>query len=103
LFYTQDVDLSYQSGLIWARQPQVRLVYHASPEWAAGLSLEDPDQYIGTAVTLPSNFNAVSVDNGSNGTATPNLIPDVIGKIAYDAKLGGLPFHADAAGLYREF
>jgi hypothetical protein len=103
LFYTQDVDLSYQSGLIWARQPQVRLVYHASPEWAAGLSLENPDQYVGSAVTLPSNFNAASVDNGSNGTATPNLIPDVIGKIAYDTKIGGFPFHADAAGLFREF
>jgi hypothetical protein len=103
VFYTQDVDLSYQSGLIWARQPQVRLVYHASPEWTAGVSLENPDQYVGSAETIPSNLNAASVDNGSNGTATPDLVPDVVGKVAYDTTLGGLPLHADAAALLREF
>ena len=44
------------------------------------------------------------MDNGSNGTATPDIIPDVIGKIAYDTKLGKHLFpHADAAGLFREF
>jgi hypothetical protein len=58
---------------------------------------------VGSAVVLPANLNAASVDNGSNGTATPDLIPDVIGKIAYDTKLGDLPFHADVAGLFREF
>jgi hypothetical protein len=103
IFYSQDVDTNYQNGLIWARQPQVRLVYHAAPEWTLGASLEDPDQYTGPGVTLPSNFNAASVDNGSNGTATPNVVPDVVGKIAYDTKFGGLPFHADAAGVVRQF
>jgi hypothetical protein len=103
IFYTQDVDTNYQNGLVWGRTPQVRAIYHASPEWTAGISLENPDQYTGSAVTLPSGFNAASVDNGSNGTATPNVIPDVIAKIAYDTKFNGLPFHADAAGLFREF
>jgi hypothetical protein len=104
IFYTQNVDTNYQNGLVWARQPQIRVVYHPAAEWAAGLSLENPDQYVGSGVTLPAGFNTASVDNGSNGTATPNVIPDIIGKIAYDTKLGdSMPFHVDAAGLYRDF
>jgi hypothetical protein len=109
IFYTQDVDTNYQVGLIWSRDPQIRAVYHLSPEWTAGLSLENPDQYVGTAVTLPSsnfNTNQLDISSGSNasGTANPNVVPDVIVKIAYDAKLGGgASFHADAAGFIRDF
>jgi len=103
IFFTQNVDTNYQNGLIWARQPQIRAVYHAAPEWTMGVSLENPDQYTGSGVTLPAGFNAASVDNGSNGTATPDIIPDVIAKLAYDTKLGDLPFHAEVAGLYSEF
>jgi hypothetical protein len=55
------------------------------------------------AVTLPAKFDSSQVDNGSNGTATPNLMPDWIGKVAYDGNIAGMPFHADAAGLLREF
>jgi hypothetical protein len=103
IFFSQNVDTNYQNGLIWARQPQIRVLYHPDSEWAIGLSAENPDQYTGSGVVLPAGFNAASVDNGSNGTATPDIIPDVIGKIAFDTKFGDMPFHADAAGLYREF
>jgi hypothetical protein len=103
VFYSQDVDTNYQVGLVWGRTPQIRAVYHPSDEWALGLSAENPDQYVGGATVLPSNLTATFVDNGSNGTATPNVIPDFIGKIAYDTKFGDLPFHADIAGLFREF
>jgi hypothetical protein len=103
IFYTQNVDTNYQVGLIWGRTPQIRAVYHATDEWTFGLSLENPDQYVGGAVTLPAGFTATQVDAGANGTATPNVFPDVIGKMAYDTKLGDLPFHFDAAGLVRYF
>jgi hypothetical protein len=103
IFFTQNVDTNYQNGLIWARQPQVRAVYHASSNWTAGVSLENPDQYTGSGVVLPTGFNAASVDNGSNGTATPDVIPDVIAKLAYDTKIGDLPFHAEAGGLVSYF
>ncbi len=103
IFYSQNVDTNYQNGLTWARQAQVRVIYHAAPEWTLGVSAENPDQYIGGGVTLPAGFNASSVDNGGNGTATPNLLPDFVGKIAYDGKLGDLPVHLDAAGLIRQF
>jgi len=103
IFFSQNVDVNYQVGLIWERTPQLRLLYHLSDEWTLGISAENPDQFVGPAVTLPAKFDATQVDNGSNGTATPNVIPDWIGKVAYDTKIGGLPFHADVAGLLREF
>jgi hypothetical protein len=103
IFYTQNVDTNYQVGLVWGRTPQLRAVYHPNKEFAFGLSLENPDQYVGGAVVLPSGFTATQVDGGANGTATPNVFPDVIGKIAYDTKVGDLPVHLDAAGLVRFF
>ena len=56
IFYSNDMDTNYQAGLTWARQPQVRLVYHASDQLALGVSAENPDQYVGTAVVLPAAF-----------------------------------------------
>jgi hypothetical protein len=104
LFYTLNMDGNYQAGLVWARQPQLRVVYHPNDEFAFGLSAENPDQFVGSAVTLPTtNFSATQVDNGSNGVTTPNAIPDVVAKVAYDSILGRMPFHADLAGLYRQF
>jgi hypothetical protein len=103
IFFTQNVDTSYQVGLVWGRTPQVRAVYHPNKEWAFGVSLENPDQYVGGAVVLPAGFTGTQVDAGANGTATPNVFPDVIGKMAYDTKINDLPFHIDAAGLVRFF
>jgi hypothetical protein len=105
IFYTLDMDANYQSGLVWSRQPQIRAVYHASDDFTFGLSLENPDQYVGSTVALPAGFSATQVDTGGNssGTVIPNLIPDVIVKAAYDTKVGDLPWHIEAAGLYRDF
>lgn len=105
--YTMDMDIAYQAGLVWARQPQVRVVYKASEGLSAGLSVENPDQYIGgangaPAVTLPSGFNSSEVDSGV-ATTSPNRMPDVIAKLAYDTKVNSLPWHAEVAGLYRSF
>jgi hypothetical protein len=105
IFYTQDVDTNYQAGLIWARQPQIRVVLHPSDEFAFGVSLENPDQYVGTSVTLPTaNFSSGQVDTtATSDLAVPNTIPDVIAKAAYDSKVAGMPLHAEVAGLYRDF
>jgi hypothetical protein len=103
IFYTNDVDTNYQVGLTWARQPQIRLVYHATDSLTAGISLENPDQYVGGTVVLPSAFTASEVDQGT-ATSQPNIFPDVIAKVAYDTKIAdGLPFHAEVAGLFRQF
>jgi hypothetical protein len=105
--YTMDMDISYQAGLVWARQPQIRAVYHATSELTAGVSLENPDQYVGGSsgtpvVTLPSAFNSSEVDSGVS-TASPNWMPDVVGKLAYDTKVNDLPWHAEVAGVYRQY
>jgi len=107
IFFTMNMDTNYQAGLVWARQPQVRIVYHASPEFTAGISLENPDQYVGgtngsAAVTLPTGFSTGLVDSGA-ATSSPNSMPDIIGKLAFDTKVNDLPWHVEVAGLYRSF
>jgi hypothetical protein len=102
VFYTNDMDTNYQAGLTWARQPQVRLVYHYSDEFTVGASLENPDQYVGSAVALPSSFTSTEVDTGA-ATTQPNVFPDVIVKAAYDTKVNNLPWHMEIAGLERNF
>jgi len=59
IFYTQNMDTNYQAGLVWARQTQFRFIAHPSENFAYGVSLENPQQYIGgsnggSSVTLPS-------------------------------------------------
>lgn len=128
IFYSQNMDLNYQAGLVWARQPQFRLMYHATKDWVAALSLENPQQYIGgsggssgTAVALPSALaatlipqfnnaaNAATVGNtsvtGGGNYTTPNLHPDIIFKTAYDAHVGDNDkiFHVEAGALVRSF
>jgi len=103
VFYSNDMDTNYQAGLTWTRQPQVRLVYHASDELALGLSVENPDQYVGSAVTLPAAFTATEVDTGA-ATTQPNIFPDIVAKAAFDTKaINGLPWHFELAGLLNSY
>jgi len=103
VFYSNDMDTNYQAGLTWARQPQVRLTYHATDQVALALSLENPDQYVGTAVVLPAAFTASEVDTTAASTQ-PNVFPDVIAKAAFDTKVvTGLPWHFELAGLLSSY
>lgn len=102
LFYTQNMDTNYQVGLTWARQLQFRFVYHATPHIAAAVSLENPEQYVGSPVALPAGFDASQVSTGAR-TSTPNPFPDVIGKVAFDGDPGGHHVHAELAGLFSSF
>jgi hypothetical protein len=103
LFYSQDVDTNYQMGLTWGRTTAFRFVAHASSAFTAGLSLENPEQYVGSAVVLPAAFTATEVDNGGVTVGTPNPYPDFIGKIAFDPKTGGTHQHIEAAVLVRGY
>jgi hypothetical protein len=112
VFSTLDEDPNLQVGLTWARQPQVRVVYHAASHWAIGLSLENPQQFAPGSVVFPSMFSSGQFDNGSGSTsaassatntAVPNLHPDIIVKTAYDAKPAGHTLHVEVAGLLRSF
>lgn len=109
LSYSQDVDTNYQMGLTWARTPQFRFVMHASDTVTAGVSIENPEQYTGSAVVLPAAFPAGEVNTGLGSSAvgssspTPNFVPDVIGKIAFDPKTGKTHQHIEAAVVLSTF
>ena len=106
IFYSQDMDTNYQVGLTWARQPQFRIVYHPSNEWALGLSVENSEQFLTSAVTLPggsSGTYASQFDIGGNQISTPNLMPDIAAKVAYDPTIGGKHMHAELGGVLRAF
>src|SRR5882762_1292054 len=112
VFYTLDEDPNFQVGLTWARQPQFRVVYHPTSNWAFGVSLENPQQFVPGSVVFPSAFFSTQFDNGSGSTsalssatntAVPNLHPDIIVKTAFDARPAGRSLHIEAAGLIRSF
>jgi hypothetical protein len=113
IFYSSVIDVNYLVGLTWARSPQLRVVYHPHDWLAAGISLEEPQQYIGGSggqgsITFPTNSNiannyANQLNNGTTVLAVPNLVPDVIGKVAFDPKIGKLHQHIELVGLYRAF
>lgn len=112
LFFSQDIDVNYQLGLTWSRDPQFRFVYHPSGTVAMGISLESPEQYIGGSagggqIMLPSTLAtpyASQLDNGGTTLTVPGLHPDIIAKIAFDPKLpGGRGLHFEIGGTARTF
>ncbi len=102
IFFSQAVDTNYQAGLTWARQSQVRFTYHPTDSFAAALSFENPQQYIGGFVTLPSALStqlAAQLNNGSTTYTAPNVAPDILAKIAFQSKM----FHLELGGMARDF
>lgn len=112
LFYSQDVDVNYQLGLVWGRIPGFRFGYHPSDKVAFGLAIENSEPYVGggnggSAVTLPtvisSGANAVSgavlggqINNGQSVITAAALAPDIIAKLAIDPNSR---FHFEIAGV----
>jgi hypothetical protein len=107
LFYSQNVDTNYQNGLPWGRVAGFRFVSHVNDSFTAGFALENPEQYVGSAVVLPAAFPASEVDTGvsnlGSSSAVPNPYPDIIGKVAWDPKSEKTHQHVDAAFLVRGF
>ncbi len=111
LFYSQDIDVNYQLGLTWSRNPGFRFVYHASPRVAMGVAVEAAEQYVGGSagagvVTLPSALAtpySSQLDNGANTFGVPNQRPDVIAKIAFDPQVARRHMHIEAAGVLSGF
>ena len=97
------VDLNFVAGLVWARVPQVRFTYRPSPAFNWAVSVENPEQQIGSAVKLPSCCVAdlqAQYNIGTNGTAVPNFMPDIVSRVAFN---DGKVFHLDAGGVLRVF
>jgi len=115
LFYSQVMDVNYMAGLTWTRQPGMRVLYHPNDKVTMGLSLENPDQYIGgsaggSGITLPTALAGLAgsqLDNAPNQFVGPNTVlavptlhPDIIAKIAFDPTSR---LHIDIAGIERTF
>src|SRR5262245_45831111 len=111
LFLTQDIDPNIQVGMTWARSPQLRLVFHPKESLSVGFSSEAAEQYAGgsagsAAITLPSAlvpYYSGQLNTGSSGLGVPSPNQDLIGKVAFDHKAGGRPFHIEMAALLRRF
>jgi len=112
LFYTQDIDVNYQLGLVWGRIPGFRGTYHFSPKAAFALALENSEPYVGggnggSAIVGPAAIygtpNAVSgavlggqINNGASVITAAALHPDIIAKLAFDPSP---KFHFEIAGV----
>jgi len=97
------VDLNFLAGMVWERVPQVRFTYRPSRSFNWAVSVENPEQQIGSAVKLPACCVAdlqAQYNVGTNGLAVPNFIPDFVSRVAYNA---GSVFHLDAGGVFRVF
>ncbi len=105
IFASQNVDPNLQVGLTWTRAPQFRVAFHPNQNWALGLAFENPEQYIGGAVSLPSVLAISYSGQLNNGTltSTPNAHPDILPKVAFDGHLGDRHMHIEAVGLVRSF
>jgi hypothetical protein len=110
IFYSQVMDVNYMLGLTWTRQPGFRILYHAPQDKATfGIAFENPNQYIGGSgggpqITLPTALSGLAgsqLDNTSTGyLSTPNQMPDIIAKVAFDPSSR---VHFEVAGIAREF
>ena len=103
LAITYNEDQNIGLGLPYTRAAELRVAYHLNDHWAFGVGIEDPNQYIGSFVALPSAFASISTgtpefDNGAQ-IGTPNLFPDILPKVVYDTQLGTRHLHLEAVGL----
>ena len=53
-------------GVPYTRAAELRAAYHPNQRWAMGVGIEDPNQFIGGYVALPTAFTSIGpqFDNG---------------------------------------
>ena len=114
LFYSQDIDVNYQAGLVWGRIPELRFVFHPTSKAAIAVALDNQEQYWGGSAggptpvlpTGPTVFGGVAglpgsqLNNQGTTVNAPQFIPDVIVKIALDPSP---KFHIEVGGVERQF
>ena len=111
IFSTLNFDPNLQVGMVWSRDPQFRVVYHANQTVTLGLALEASEQYGGGSagagrITLPAALASSygpQLDTGDTTFAAPNLHPEIIGKIAFDPKAGDRQLHFELAAVVSSF
>ncbi len=107
LFFTNNIDVNYQAGLVWGRIPELRFVYHPSKKVTFGIALDSPEQYAGgsaggSTITYPAAlgiYNGGELNTGGTTLGVPNLSPDIILKLALDPSPR---FHVEFGGVERQ-
>jgi hypothetical protein len=97
------VDLNYLAGTVWDRAPQVRFTFRPSAAFNWAVSAENPEQQIGAGVKLPACCTAdlqAQYNTGGNGLAVPNLMPDIVSRVALNSEKA---LHLDVGGVMRVF
>lgn len=106
VFLTVVEDPNYIAGLVWARDPQVRLVYRPNAHWTVAGSMESAEQFSGGEVALPAalvSSYGLQINAGSGNLSGPGLLPDFIGKVAWDGSVRGRTMHVEGMGMGRAF
>jgi len=109
IFFTQNIDVNYQAGLVWGRIPELRFVYHPSNKVAFAVALDHQEQYVGGSAgggtpvfptALNATYNGGELNNGGTTLNAPQVFPDVIAKLAFDPSS---KFHLEIGGIERAF
>ena len=104
IFYSQDIDVNYQAGLVWGRIPGFRGVLHLGDKAAFAVALENSEPYVGggnggSAIVAPAAIAGIlgsQVNNGASVISAAALHPDIIAKLAVDPSK---KFHLEIAGV----
>jgi cell division septum initiation protein DivIVA len=109
------IDAQYIPGFAWARQPGFRVVKDFNKELWVGLSVEQAQtttslngagaaQSGGVATGVTETLNQLPTNGFFNATAySLNPSPDVVGKVAWEKKIGDQKIHIEGFGIYRSF
>jgi hypothetical protein len=117
IFFTNDIDVNYQAGLVWGRIPEFRFVFHPNGKAAIAFALDNQEQYFGgsaggakpllpapggpvTVVGGVANLPGGQLNDGTTQVNSPAIFPDVIVKVALDPSA---KFHFEFGGVERQF
>jgi cell division protein FtsB len=100
VFVTIGEDANVHVGVNYTRAAAFRAVLHANDNFAWGVEVQNPQQYVGIGeVVFPFLFNAQLGPqfDAANNAGAPNVAPDIITKFSWDAGSGrGVHFEAGA-------
>jgi hypothetical protein len=104
LALTLGEDANVHVGVNHSRAGTFRAVWHPNDNFAWGIGIENPQQFVGSEVTFPTAFAAGKsnltgqFDNGVTA-GIPNVGPDINTKLAWDSDPLGRHFHFELGGM----
>lgn len=98
---TYSTDANIHVGIPYSRDGQFRLTVRPNDNFSWAVAIDNPQQYTNGEVTAPTTFSVVLTPqlDGAATAGVPNLIPDIMTKMAYDTQMGGRAFHLEGGGV----